>query len=125
MQGLERVPGGLAASLFVRLSHSELSAYIWENEDGEVQTIHQGESGEQDDAFMPILFFFWPARNAFSFSWMILSWVQEKVGEAHSVLERELWVHKIPRRRCGRGQVSRFTGRASMSWDVHWVTRIS
>ena len=32
---------------------------------------------------------------------------------------------KIPRRRCGRGQVSRLTGRASKSWDVHWDMRIS
>ena len=44
--GLERVPGGGAASPFVRLFYSEPSAYIWEDDDGVVHTIHQGEGGE-------------------------------------------------------------------------------
>ena len=56
LQGLERVPGGLAASPFVRVFYSEPSAYIWEDEDGEVHTIHQSEGGEQGDALMPLLF---------------------------------------------------------------------
>ena len=46
IQGLERVPGGLAASPFIRLFYSEPSAYLWEDEDGQVHTIHQVEGGE-------------------------------------------------------------------------------
>ena len=54
--GLERVPGGGAASPFVRLFHSEPSAYIWEDDDGVVHTIRQGEGGEQGDQLMQPLF---------------------------------------------------------------------
>ena len=54
--GLERVPGGSAASRFVRLFHSEPSAYLWEDAEGVVHTIHQGEGGEQGDPLMPLLF---------------------------------------------------------------------
>ena len=55
--GLELVPGGLAASPFVRLFYSEPSAYIWEDDDGVVHTIRQGEGGEQGDKIMPLLLF--------------------------------------------------------------------
>ena len=51
--GLERVPGGSAASRFVRLFYSEPSAYLWEDAEGVVHTIHQGEGGEQGD---PLIF---------------------------------------------------------------------
>ena len=54
--GLERVPGGSAASRFVRLFHSEPSAYLWEDAEGVVRTIHQGGGGEQGDPLMPLLF---------------------------------------------------------------------
>ena len=53
-EGLERVVRGVLP--FVRLFYSSPSAYLWENEDGEVHTIHQGEVGEQGDALMPLLF---------------------------------------------------------------------
>ena len=107
IQGLERVPGGLAASPFVRLFYSEPSAYIWEDEDGETHTIHQGEGGEQGDALMPILFSVGQhaaleatqrrlRRDERLFAFLddiYLVSKPERVGEVHSVLERELWVH--------------------------------
>ena len=41
---------------FVRLFHGTLSAYLWEQDDGTVHTIEQGEGGEQGDALMRLLF---------------------------------------------------------------------
>ena len=32
------------------------STYLWEDEEGTVHTIIQGEGGEQSDALMPLLF---------------------------------------------------------------------
>ena len=55
LQGLERMPGGVAVSPFVRLFYSS-PEYLWEDDGGEVQSIHQGEGGEQGDALMPLLF---------------------------------------------------------------------
>ena len=54
--GLDRVAGGRQALPFVRLFHSEPSAYLWEDDAGTVHTIHQGEGGEQGDPLMPLLF---------------------------------------------------------------------
>ena len=56
LEGLERVVGRSAVLPFVRLFYSSPSAYLWEDEDGEVHTIHQGEGGEQGGALMPLLF---------------------------------------------------------------------
>ena len=39
----------------MRLFYSEPSAYIWEDDDGVVHTIRQGEVGEQGDPLMPLL----------------------------------------------------------------------
>ena len=87
LQGLERVPGGLAASPFVRLFYSEPSAYIWEDEDGEVHTIHQGEGGEQGDALMPLLFSVGQhaaldctETNGSSHSWTTFTWCPSQRG---------------------------------------------
>ena len=47
LECLERVVGGSAVLPFVRLFYSSFSAYCWEDEDGEVHTIHQREGGDQ------------------------------------------------------------------------------
>ena len=54
--GLDKVVGGRQALPFVRLFHSEQSAYLWEDDAGTVHTIHQGEGGEQGDPLTPLLF---------------------------------------------------------------------
>ena len=41
---------------FVRVFHSSPSAFLWEDDEGTVHTIHQGDGGEQGDAMMPLLF---------------------------------------------------------------------
>ena len=48
------MPGGSQA-LHVRLFYGQLSRYLWEDESGNVHHTHQGEGGEQGDAFMPLL----------------------------------------------------------------------
>ena len=55
LQGLEKVPGGSAASPFVRLFHAEPSTYLWQDDVGTTHRIHQGEGGEQGDPLMPLL----------------------------------------------------------------------
>ena len=36
--------------------HGSLSEYLWEDNEGTVHRIPQGEGGEQGDALMPLLF---------------------------------------------------------------------
>ena len=56
LQGLAQVDGGCSVLPFVRLFYSQPSAYLWEDDEGVVHTIHQGEGGEQGDALMPLVF---------------------------------------------------------------------
>ena len=41
---------------YLMLSYGQQSTYLWEDHDGEVCDILQGEGGEQGDALMPALF---------------------------------------------------------------------
>ena len=54
MDGLRRVDGGLATLPFVRMFYGTPSEYLWEDSDGVVHSIPQGEGGEQGE--MPLLF---------------------------------------------------------------------
>ena len=102
---LERVPGGSAASRFVRLFYSEPSAYLWEDAEGVVHTIHQGEGGEQGDPLVPLLFSV-GQHDALSaihegmrvherlFAYLDDIWLVSKpdrVGDLLNSAERELW----------------------------------
>ena len=49
-----KMPGANALP-FVRLFYGSPSAYLWEQDDGTVHTVEQGEGGEQGDALMPLL----------------------------------------------------------------------
>ena len=55
VEGLTQVPGG-GAVLPVHLFYAEPSSHVWEDENGTVHTILQGEGGEQGDPLMPLLF---------------------------------------------------------------------
>ena len=55
-EALIEVPGGSAALPFVRLFHGQPSRHLWEDQFGVVHNVEQGESGEQWDALMPLLF---------------------------------------------------------------------
>ena len=64
LEALMAMPGGSAALPFVRLFYGQPSRYLWEDEDGDVHHIYQGEGGEQGDALMPLLFSLGPTRGA-------------------------------------------------------------
>ena len=56
MSGLLRMDGGGAVLPFVRQFYGRPSSYLWDDEDGQVHEIVQGEGGEQGDPLMPALF---------------------------------------------------------------------
>ena len=53
---LQSVEGGDATLPFVRQFYGTPSQHLWEDDDGSVHIIHQGEGGEQGDPLMPMLF---------------------------------------------------------------------
>ena len=99
------MPGVLPCLLFVRLFYSSPSEYSWEDDGGEVHSIHQGEGGEQGDPLMPLLFSLGqhaaeeaisrrlrPGERLFAFLddiWFVTK--PERVGDVHNLAERELW----------------------------------
>ena len=56
LEGLRSVHGGVETLPFVRMFYSSPSRYLWEDQEGVVHTIDQGEGGEQGDPLMPLLF---------------------------------------------------------------------
>ena len=107
LQGLEKVPGGSAASPFVRLFYAEPSTNFWEDDAGTTHRIHQGEGGEQGDPLMPLLCSLGqhaaleamqgrlhPGEKLFAYLddvWLVSQ--PERVGEVYTVAEREFWNH--------------------------------
>ena len=47
---------GKSALPFVRQFYGSVSTYLWQDDEGIVHDVHQGEGGEQGDALMPGLF---------------------------------------------------------------------
>ena len=56
LDGLCRVEGGHATLPCVRMFYGSLSEYLWEDAEGVVHSIAQGEGGEKGDPIMPLLF---------------------------------------------------------------------
>ena len=56
LEGLFRMEKGDQIFPFVGCFHGTPSTYLWDDEMGVTQHIHQGEGGEQDDPVMPMLF---------------------------------------------------------------------
>ena len=56
MEGLLNMADGDQILSFVRCFYGIPSTYLWEDEMGVTQHIHQGEGGEQGDPLMPLLF---------------------------------------------------------------------
>ena len=54
LQALMSIERGSAAISFVRMSYGQASTYLWEDDEGHVHRIEQGEGGEQGDPMMPI-----------------------------------------------------------------------
>ena len=98
------------ASRFVRLFYSEPSAYLWEDAEGVVRTIHQGEGGEQATHSCPSSFQ-WDSttrcrqsmRACGSMSdclltWTTSGWCPSRIGLAIGT--------SLPNESCGTGQGS-------------------
>ena len=56
LRGLLSVEGGDTVLPFVRQFYGTPSTYLWQDDDGTVHDVQQGEGGEQGDALMPALF---------------------------------------------------------------------
>ena len=56
LTGLRDAPGCDSALPFVLQFYGRPSKHIWEDEQGEVHEVFQGEGGEQGDPLMPALF---------------------------------------------------------------------
>ena len=110
LAGLTRVTGGPSALPFVRPS-----VFLWEDDEGNVHDIVQGEGGEQGDPFMPALYSLEqhgalvatqetldPAERDSS-----LSWTTSTRFLSPSVLEREMWRHAGIRLYLGKTQMCR------------------
>ena len=56
MCAVQRMPDGETILLFVLQFYGHHSTHLWEDEEGVVREIPQGEGGEQGDPLMPALF---------------------------------------------------------------------
>ena len=56
MEALHRMPDGDVILPFVLQFYGRPSTHLWEDEEGVVREIQQGEGGEQGDPLMPALF---------------------------------------------------------------------
>ena len=98
--------GGGQLLPFVRTFYGQPSTFLWEDETGEVRNIPQGEGGEQGDPLMPLLFCL--AQHAleavserleageYLFAYLDDLYVvcgPARVGDAHSILQQELFFH--------------------------------
>ena len=92
---------------FVQMFCSQPSSHLFDDEVGEIHTIHQGEGGEQGDALMPLLFSLGQQRalraiagqlkdgeRLFAFlDDLYVSCQPARVAEIHRVMRIELWTH--------------------------------
>ena len=109
----------VSSSAFVRLFYGQPSRYLWEDEDGAIHHIHQGEGGEQGDALMPLLFSLGQhaaleavrrrlrvGERLFAFlDDIYVTTTPERVGIVHNILEQELHRHARIHIHVGKTQV--------------------
>ena len=107
LRGLSRVEGGDRVLPFVRQFYGSPSTYIWQDEEGIVHDIPQGEGGEQGDALMPALFSLGqhPAFEAVQSQLLegetICAFLDDvyavccpdRVVPIFNLFQRELWIH--------------------------------
>ena len=56
LSAVSNLPTGHCLIPYLLLAYGGQSVYLWEDEEGAVHEVHQGEGGEQGDALMPALF---------------------------------------------------------------------
>ena len=118
LDGLRGVSDGVAVP-FVRQFYGVPSQYIWEDDEGTVHDISQGEGGEQGDALMPALFSLGQhsALNAVAEelrpSERLLAFLDDiyvvcapdRVATIYALLQIKLWQHARIRVNLGKTQL--------------------
>ena len=111
------------------------SRYLWEDEDGAIHDIHQGEGGEHWDPLVPLLFSlgqhaaFEAVRRRLRVGERLLAFLDdmyvtttsERVGIVHNILEQELYRHSRSHIHVGKTQVWNAAGVRpphATSWNV-------
>ena len=104
---------------FVRLFYGQPSRYLWEDEDGAIHHIHQGEGGGQGDPLVPLLFSLGQHAALEAVSWRLrvgerlfaflddiyVTTTPERVGIVHNILEQDLYRHSRIHIHVGETQV--------------------
>ena len=117
LQGLHNVcPSSVP---FVRQFHGMPSRYLWEDDEGVIHNIDQGEGGEQGDSMMPLLFSFGQhaallavhrqlGRGELIFAVLDDIYTKispDRVAPVYALLQQELWRHARIRVHDGKTQV--------------------
>ena len=132
LRGLLTVEGGESALPFVRQFYGSVSTYLWQDDEGIVHDVHQGEGGEQGDALMPALFALGqhqalvavhdqltPQERLFAFHDDIYAVCSpERVSDIHNMLQRELWIHSRIQVHQGKTQLWNRGGVEPRGWEL-------
>ena len=132
LRGLLTVDGGESALPFVRQFYGSASTYIWQDDEGTVHDVHQGEGGEQGDALMSALFALGqhqalvavhdqlaPHERLFAFIddiYVVCS--PDRVSDIHNMLQREWWIHSRIQVHQGKTQLWNRGGVEPRRWEL-------
>ena len=131
-EALARLPGGSKVLPFVRLFYGRPSQYLWEDSEGVVHRIAQGEGKEQGDALMPLLLSLGQhaAREAVKARMVegevLLAFLDdvnvvttpERVGDVYMALQDELYRHAWIKIHGGKTQVWNAAGERPEACDA-------
>ena len=108
LQALMRIEGGPAVMPFVRMFYGQGSTYLWEDDEGVVHNIEQGEGGEQVDPMMPLLFALGQHAAltaiqgsvgaeerlmAFLDDLYVATPIPDRLRNVYGTMQQELWTH--------------------------------
>ena len=132
LEGFRSVHGGAETLPFVRMFHSSPSRHLWEDQEGVVHTIDQGEGGEQGDPPMPLLFSLGQhgalesVQRSFRDGERMLAYLDDiyivtspdRVGVVIASLQEQLFRHARIRLHGGKTQVWNRAGIRPVACDV-------
>ena len=104
LQALMSIESGSAAILFVRMFYGQASTYLWEDNEGHVHRIEQGEGGEQGSAIQGSLDDE-ERLLAFHDDLYVVTPDPDRLQVLYGTVQRELWAHSRIRINEGKTQV--------------------